>query len=184
MNTSLSLLARLGEAPQNTDWQRLHQLYEPLLRAWARRAGVDDADDLIQEVMLVLVKELPIFERRREGAFRAWLRSILVNRMREHFRQTNRLPLASESMLAELSIDTSPMSQLWEREHDLFIAKRLLTLVEHDFHPTTWQAFRLQVIDSRTAQETAQELNITVNAALLAKSRILKRLREESQGMV
>ncbi|MGL6075895.1 MAG: RNA polymerase sigma factor [Fimbriiglobus sp.] len=180
----MSLLTRLRTDATSADWHRWQQLYEPLLRGWAARAGVADADDVIQEVLLVLVQELPHFERQREGSFRAWLRQILVRRIHEHFRQRQRFPLASESVLAELSMPTSALSQLWDREHDLHLAKRLLALVEPDFQATTWQAFRLQVLDGQSAGQVAMTLGISVNAALLAKSRILKRLRDECQGLV
>jgi RNA polymerase sigma-70 factor (ECF subfamily) len=72
--TSLSLLERLRTAAAGaSDWQRLHDLYLPLIRSWLRRVpGVgDEADDLAQEVLVVLVRELPSFERGRVGAFRA-----------------------------------------------------------------------------------------------------------------
>ena len=30
----------------------------------------------------------------------------------------------------------------WDREHDLYLLEKLLTLVQPDFEPTTWMAFR------------------------------------------
>src|SRR5262245_30412817 len=83
--TSLSLLDRLRQAaPDAPDWRRLQEVYLPLIRSWLCRVpGVrDEADDLAQEVFVVLVRELPVFKRRRDGAFRAWLRQITFNRVR------------------------------------------------------------------------------------------------------
>src|SRR5713101_7846680 len=83
--TSLSLLNRLRQAaPNPADWRRLHEIYRPLIRSWMRRVpGVaDEADDLAQEVLVVLFRELASFERRRDGSFRAWLRQITLNRIR------------------------------------------------------------------------------------------------------
>jgi hypothetical protein len=40
------------------------------------------------------------------------------------------------------------------------------------------------VLDGRPPREVACELGLTVNAALLAKSRVLKRLRAELGGLV
>src|SRR6185436_3483071 len=96
--TSASLLDRLRLAqPDPRDWQRLQELYLPLLRYWlARVPGLrDEADDLVQEVFVVLVRELPSFARRRDGSFRAWLRQITVNRIRA-FRKGQRLHVPSE----------------------------------------------------------------------------------------
>ena len=43
METSVSLLERLGGKPTDDDWRRLHDLYQPLLRTWLARFGVLDA---------------------------------------------------------------------------------------------------------------------------------------------
>jgi hypothetical protein len=68
-------------------------MYRPLIRRWIGQIpGLGtEVDDVAQEVLLVLVREIPRFDRRREGSFRAWLRQITVNRVRvyrrQHFRQ-------------------------------------------------------------------------------------------------
>ncbi|WP_020471272.1 RNA polymerase sigma factor [Zavarzinella formosa] len=191
METSVSLIARLAAAPSETDWRRLHDLYRPLLLRWTARAGVPavDADDLVQEVMVVVVTEVSGFIHRGEGAFRAWLRGILANRLREFFRLRNRRPVATgdddfQDLLGELECPESSLSKLWDREHDHHVAGQLLIRVRGDFAPVTWQAFRLQVLDGHPARRVADELGQSLNAVLLAKSRVLKRLREESHGLI
>jgi RNA polymerase sigma-70 factor (ECF subfamily) len=86
--TSLSLLERLQQQPDPETWKRLVSLYLPMIHGWLQRHGVApaDADDLAQEVLTVVVRELPRFEHnQRAGAFRAWLRTITVHRyMRSH----------------------------------------------------------------------------------------------------
>ena len=51
---SLSLLTRLRHSPESAAWNRLVELYAPLIRAWLRKYDVQDsdADDLVQEVLL------------------------------------------------------------------------------------------------------------------------------------
>jgi RNA polymerase sigma-70 factor (ECF subfamily) len=186
MDTSVSLLERLAGSPADDDWRRLLDLYQPLLRAWLLRAGVatSDLDDLAQEVLLVVVREVTGFDRRRTGSFRAWLRGILVHRVQDHFRACNYRPVATgdsgfRDRLAELASPDSALSREWDLEHDRHLAARAMRLVERDFAPATWQAFRLQVLDGLAAAEAAARLGLTLNAALLAKSRVLKRLRQE-----
>ena len=88
METSVSLLERLAGSPNDDDWRRLLDLYQPLLRVWMTRAGVakSDRDDLSQDVLLVVFREVHRFERRGVGAFRGWLRTILANRLRDYLR--------------------------------------------------------------------------------------------------
>ncbi len=52
------------------------------------------------------------------------------------------------------------------------------------FDPTTWEAFRRFAIEGLPAAQVAAELGLTVNAVTLAKSRILKRLREEAGDLL
>jgi len=52
--------------------------------------------------------------------------------------------------------------------------------VQPDFQPNTWEAFRRFAIDGHRAVEVAAQLGLNVNSVLQAKSRVLKRLREEA----
>src|SRR4051812_4399970 len=94
MDTSLSLLERLADRPAEGDWERLVALYQPLLRLWALRSGVADADadDLVQETLSVVVRQINHFRRERCGSFRSWLRAILMFRLREYLRRRARQP--------------------------------------------------------------------------------------------
>jgi len=191
MDTSVSLIDRLAADPSEPDWRRLHDVYRPLLHRWAARAGVPgaDADDLAQDVMVVVVAEVGGFVRRGDGAFRAWLRGILANRLKAFFRTRDRRPVATgdgdfHAMLHELECPGSSLSVLWDREHDRHVAGQLMLRVQGDFAATTWRAFRLQVLDGQSALQVAEELGLSLNAVLLAKSRVLKRLREELRGLV
>lgn len=186
METSVSLLERLAGRPGDDDWRRLLDLYQPLLRAWLSRAGVpaSDAEDLLQEILLVVVREVRDFDRRRTGSFRAWLRTILVHRVRPYFRARDYRPVATGDSdflgrLEQLESPDSELSKLWDLEHDRYLAAKVLRRIEPEFTAPTWEAFRRQVIDGRAAADVAAELGVSLNAALLAKSRVLKRLRRE-----
>ena len=56
--------------------------------------------------------------------------------------------------------------------------------MKNDFDPTTWDAFRRFALEEKPAAKVAEELGISENAVLLAKSRILKRLRREAEGFL
>jgi RNA polymerase sigma-70 factor (ECF subfamily) len=61
------------------------------------QAGVpsSDGDDLVQDVLVIVFREVAGFERRHQGAFRAWLRTILVHRVRDYFRARKYRPTAT-----------------------------------------------------------------------------------------
>jgi RNA polymerase sigma-70 factor (ECF subfamily) len=155
------------------------------------RAGVppSDADDLVQEVLLVVFREVGAFERRGPGAFRGWLRTILAHRMRDYFRGQKYRPTATGDSdflrrLDELESPDSALSRLWDREHDKHVAASLMRRVQGDFAPATWQAFRRHVLEGEPAVRVAEELRLSLNSVLLAKGRVLKRLRQEAAGLV
>jgi RNA polymerase sigma-70 factor (ECF subfamily) len=185
--TSISLLERLRTAsPDKSDWVRLQEMYLPLIRRWLGRIpGLgDEADDLAQEILVVMVREIPRFQRQREGSFRAWLRQVTVNRVRTHHKRRRRRPVVgldlTDGFLDRLAEPNGDLSREWDLDHDRHVFQKLLAVVQPDFSPTTWDAFRRFAIDGLPAARVAQELGLTENAVLQAKSRILKRLREEA----
>jgi len=189
--TPISLLERLRANPDAVVWQRLVDLYMPLIRGWLQRDPTlrDEADDLVQDILGILVRELPHFDHRHPGAFRGWLRTITINRLNAHWRQRRRQPQpvggsGPESLLSQLEDPASALSRRWDQEHDWHVAHRLLDLLEPEFTAGTWKAFRRVVLEERKPAEVAVELGLSVNAVLLAKSRVLRRLREEGRGLL
>lgn len=184
--TSVSLLDRLKQpSPDDADWRRLEQMYVPLIRRWIGLVpGLgDEAADLTQDVLVVVLREIPRFERQREGSFRAWLRQVTVNRVRTHRKQQRRRPVVgldpAEGFLEQLADPNGPLAQKWDREHDQQVFHRLLEIVRGDFSASTWTAFQKFGLEGRPAAQVAAELGLSENAVLQAKSRVLKRLRQE-----
>lgn len=192
METSASLLERLTTRPDEAAWQRLDRLYRPLIRHWLLREARlrDDVDDLVQEVMAVLVRELPGFHRRRTGSFRRWLRTVTAHRLQAFLRDRRNRPggrgeaTDEYPLVQQLADPHSELSRQWDREHNAHVVRRLLELIEDEFAPGTLRAFRRLVFDERRASEVAAELGMTVNAVLVAKSKVLNRLRQEADGFL
>jgi RNA polymerase sigma-70 factor (ECF subfamily) len=183
--TSLSLLEQLREPGNAEAWDRVVAVYTSLLRTWFHAAGLQtaDTDDLTQRVLEVLFRQMPEFEHNgRPGAFRAWLRSVSVNMLREFWR---RQPTSeSASVLDDLVDPRSALSEVWDRQHDRHVLHSLLESVQPVFAELTWLAFRRLALDGASAREVAAELDTSVNAVLIAKSRVLARLRQEARGLV
>jgi len=89
-----------------------------------------------------------------------------------------------DEKLAELDDPASETSQIWNREHDRHVLRQLLALVEPHFAPNTWKAFCRVALDGARADVVARELEISLNAVFIAKSRVLSRLRQEAEGLV
>ncbi|MCA1685563.1 MAG: RNA polymerase sigma factor [Planctomycetia bacterium] len=177
--TSRSLLQKARDPSDSVSWRKLTDLYSPVIRRWVRPyvSQPADADDVVQDVLALLVRELPRFEHNNNpGAFRAWLRSLTVNRLRVVWR--TRRPLAGGDDLAEkfdqLEDPSSPLSRSWDEEHDRHVATTLLGSIRLEFQAATWHAFEATVLDGRPAPEVAADLGLSVNAVLIAKSQCSK----------
>jgi RNA polymerase sigma-70 factor (ECF subfamily) len=181
--TSASLLERL-RVPTDDDWARFVRLYTPLLFSWARRLGVHDHDaaDLVQDVLLVLLRKLPDFTYDRRLSFRAWLRTVTVNKWREGRRRQDRA-VRAEAELADLPAlaEDDPFA---EAEYRRQLVGRALQLMQADFQPATWKACWEYVVAERPAAEVAAELGISIDLVYSAKSRVLRRLRQELEGLM
>ena len=81
--TSQSLLMRVREPADGEAWARFVRLYGPLIYRWARRAGLGDEDarELVQDVMALLVRKLPDFRYDPARSFRSWLKTVTPRRV-------------------------------------------------------------------------------------------------------
>jgi RNA polymerase sigma-70 factor (ECF subfamily) len=192
VETPPSLLKRLRTEPEAAAWRRLVELYTPLLHTWMGRYALQahDADDLVQEVLSAVARELPTFEYDPErGRFRTWLRSILANRLRAFWRGRQAQPQAAggskmAEQLDQLADPASALSQQWDQEHDRHVVHRALAAIRGDFELATRRAFERTTLDGVKAAAVAGELGLSVNAVWSARSRVMRRLRREIQGLV
>jgi RNA polymerase sigma-70 factor (ECF subfamily) len=186
--TSQSLLQKARDTSDAASWRKLVDLYAPLLRTWVRPNVRQPADleDVVQEVLTHLVRELPRFTHNgRPGSFRVWLRALTVNRLRVYWR--DRAPACGGDVLerlGQLEDPASLLSRAWDAEHDRHVTETILESIRLEFQSTTWRAFESTVRDGRPTDQVASELGLSPNAVLIAKSRVLKRLRDKADGLV
>lgn len=187
-STSISLLRRLKSPQADMAWQRFVDLYAPLIFYWGRQRGLEptDAADLLQDVLSDLVVRLRDFEYDASQRFRGWLRTIVVNRASNMRRRNELAPQTGQHTKLSLAVDGEQVEDdlLAEAQYRCHIAKQTLKLLQADFKDTTWQAGWMQIVEQLPAADVAKELGISLNAAYLAKSRLLARLRHELQGLV
>jgi len=183
-HTSPSLLDQARGGGQ-VAWEKIARLYTPLLHTWLTSAGLQpaDRDDLTQRALVILVRQLPDFQHSgRPGAFRAWLRGITVNLLREFWR--DRPAGEAGSVLDQLIDPAGGLSRLWDEQHDRHVLHALMEQIRPEFTEPTWQAFQRTAVDGGVALTVAAELGLSVNAVLIGKSRVLARLRQAAAGLV
>ena len=92
--TPVSLLDRLRSPADADAWVRFVRLYTPFLYHWARKHGLSagDTDDLVQESVIQTLRHVDKFEPRHDGAFLAYLRTALGNKLKDEIRRARRAP--------------------------------------------------------------------------------------------
>ncbi len=92
---TLLMLVREGDSGAR---ERLCSTYLPMLQKWAHgrlpstSRSLVETDDLVQVSLLRALDRIDSFEPRREGAFLAYLRRILLNSIRDEIRKSSRSP--------------------------------------------------------------------------------------------
>jgi RNA polymerase sigma-70 factor (ECF subfamily) len=183
--TSLSLLER-ARANDPQAWSRLAALYRPLVRFWCRQAGCPGAEveDVAQEVFAAVASGLSRFHHDRAGdTFRGWLRGITRNQVLLYFRrnQGRPQPEGGSDALGRLLDLADPLagSAADEVQEVSQLYRHAVEQVRDEFEERTWEMFWRTVIDDVSPAALAEELSVTPAAVRQAKSRVLRRLKEE-----
>src|ERR1700722_13689320 len=184
--TSLSLLERAKDNDADARRRILH-LDSPLVYYWCGRAGIrrPDAEDVLQEVFRAAAARLGDFRRDRPGdTFRGWLRGITRFKVLAHFRGAREEPPSvggSDAWrgLQEIADPTTASEEEDSPSELTALYHRALELVRSEFEERTWKAFWQVAVEGRSPTEVAANLGGTPAAIRQAKSRILRRLKEE-----
>lgn len=113
--STFELLARVRDG-DNGAIDQLFARYLSRLQRWAHgrlpqwaRDGAD-TQDLVQDTLLQTFRQIERFEPRREGAFQAYLRQAVMNRIRDELRKSNRRPVATGVDETLPSAEPSPLA--------------------------------------------------------------------------
>jgi RNA polymerase sigma factor (sigma-70 family) len=189
--TRASLLARLVDPEDRAAWQQFVELYGRLVYGFVRQRGLQDADaaDLTQEVFLALAGGAGQWKYDPErGSFRGWLFGIARNKLARFLERQRSQPLGSGDTDANRRLDEEPgrepdLGVAWEQQFQQQIFRLAAEVVVDSFTPTTWQAFWRTAVEGRSAAAVAAELDLTVGAVYVARSRVLARLTKQVQQL-
>lgn len=184
--TSMTLVDRL-KRHDPAAWRQLVELYGPLVYSWVRLSGLNehDAADVVQEVFSAVHASLDRFHKERStDRFRDWLWTIAKRRTCDHLRKLGRQTAAQGGTDAYQHLQSFPEEMPTGEDSNIASAeaelvRRALALVRDEFEDRTWQACLLTAVEGRKPAEVAKELAMSVGALYVARSRVLKRLRQE-----
>jgi RNA polymerase sigma-70 factor (ECF subfamily) len=179
--TSTLLLLEQARHGDPQALNRLLQRYLPRLTRWASgrlprwARDMSDTDDLVQETLVRSVSNLPRFQPQGDGALQAYLRTAVMNRIRDEVRRRGRQPEPAALDSAMPGNGQSPLEQAIGSE---LLGKydRALDRLAPEDREAVIARIELGCSYSEIAEATGRP---SADAARMAVSRALLRLAEE-----
>lgn len=191
--TRQSLILRLPDREDITAWDEFADIYQPLIYRLAVRQGFQhaDAQEVVQEVMVAISRAIdgwqPDPADGRKGRFRDWLFRIARNLMINYLTRRRYRSLSGGSADLEVLLtapaEDSEQSRLFDLEYQRQIFHLAADRVSRKVRPATWQAFWRTAVDGQEISAVAAQLNMTVGAVHIARSRVFARLRQQVQRL-
>jgi RNA polymerase sigma-70 factor (ECF subfamily) len=181
-SASLVLLERVRSGDR-VALNQLLQRYLPRLSRWASgrlppwARDLSDTDDLVQDTLIRTVRQLDLFQPRRDGALQAHLRGAVMDRIRDEIRRIRRLPIAGplDATGQILDDNRSPLEEAIGREL-LEKYDAALDRLEPEAREAVIARIELGCSYAEIAEAFAKP---TAEAARMTVSRALIRLAEE-----
>ena len=190
--TSLSLLEGLRELDAR-QWARFTELYGPLVYQWCRKARVpqDEAADVCQEVFRAVASGVGGFRREQPAdSFHGWLWGITRHKIQDHFRRLAERPVAEGGTSAHERLVRTPGDLPESRDGEdvrsdvRSLHERALGLIRAEFAEHTWRAFWKVAVEDVPPGDVAEQLGMTVGAVYNARYKVVRRLRQQFEGLL
>lgn len=189
--TNPSLLKEIAEGSGcSRSWPVFVDKYGPILHRWCRRWGASpsDADDVVQECMIVVFRKLDTYRNNPRSNFRSWLKTVA-------FRIWLQVLEVSERKLRDSGDGDSSRMADWDRlrtheahndlaaNFDAIADQEILDMacsrVRSMVEPETWRCFELLKVEGLPGQEVADRLAIKIGSVFTNACRVRKLLKHE-----
>jgi RNA polymerase sigma factor (sigma-70 family) len=182
--TRMSLLSRLKDWDDQESWREFFDTYWRLIHAVARRSGLseEEAQDVVQDTVVSVAKNIHEFRQQPNGSFKKWLRNLTRWRIIDQVRK--RSPAArSEGDPAMLEDIIDPASdrldELWDREWESNLLGAAVERVKRVVSAEQFQMFDLHACRGWPARKVADALGVSLTHVYVAKHRVAALVRKE-----
>ena len=181
--TSITLLNALKTDPQSVRWAEFLRAYEAPMRAYlATRFPSVEADDILQETLLALMKCLPDYQYvpDEKGHFHNYLTGILKFKALDAIRKKGRMQRTLDGFRNEpepvASSSDDVEQERWKNQVMEAALQQVLSDVSIDVQKR--EIFRAVVLRHEDANEVAARYGTTRGNVDVIKHRVIKRLQE------
>jgi RNA polymerase sigma-70 factor (ECF subfamily) len=184
--TSPTLLGRLRHQPTDQQaWDSFVARYGPTIFAWCRQQKLPEADaeEVTQNVLILLAEKMRSFAYDPTRSFRGWLRTLTRHAWSDYLTARQRVGRGSGDsevldILARVPAREDLVSQL-EGHFDLEVLEEAGARVQLRVDKASWDVYQLTTVQGLSVQEAAQKLGKSVGAVYKARQRVHKLLQDE-----
>lgn len=166
--------------PRELAWDEFHARYAPIITAFARRLGADpnDADDVVQDVMLGFFAKSPTFVYDpSQGRFRGYLKVCACRALHKRAGKEARLKGQPLDLVDPEAVAVEQIwTDVWEKER---LRQALGELRDSMAGGKTFAAFEQYVIKGEPAEAVAQNLDMHINSVYRAKEQVTGMLQQK-----
>ncbi len=186
--THATLLRRLSDGVDPQAWNEFQQRYGELIRGFSRRRGLQlaDAEDVMQDVMMALVRTMPGFQYDpAKGKFRGYLKAAALHAIYKRLAmRAGAVDLERIEHTTRAAAQDDEVEESWELEWRQYHVRLANAVIDAEFNAADRAAFRRYAVEGADVKSVAAELGLTADQVYQAKSRILKRLSQQIELQV
>jgi RNA polymerase sigma factor (sigma-70 family) len=175
-------LAKLApDALLTQQWEEFYAIYNKVLLGLARHCGMGhaNAEDVVQDVWLSAVADLPRLQSGKNSSPRAWLFKVVRNKAVELLRKNRRShcrSVAGEELERHPAAADDPeahLQQLWRSE----LVAAALARLRSDDDPLGCEIIHLQFVEGRKSADVTKRLGMTLEQVRTRRKRLFEKIR-------
>ena len=183
--TRRSLLTRLKDWGDRAGWREFFDTYWRLIYSVAKRSGMrdEDANDLVQEVMVSVANEMPDFRYDREkGSFRGFLMRIVHRRIADFWRRgvsARKMTNSIEDQTDFVEPVTEDFTRQWDLEWKRHMLEVALQRVRASIKLRHYMIFEMAVLREVPVAEIKDTLGVGLAMIYVTKHRVQRLVAAE-----
>lgn len=185
--TNASLLSRVRASDDQVAWREFVDLYGPRIYGWCinRKLQPSDAEDVTQDVLIRIARQMQTFVYDPRQSFRGWLRRVTENAVIDYFRSRKQEGVGGPDPIATLEnlVSRTELSKRLEEVFDLEMLQEAKLRVKSRIDARRWQAWELTAVQQTPSAEVAERLNMKIASVYSSRFQVQQLISQEVEQL-